>query len=88
MKQIVYIFPNLTSIGMIGTDPLERWPKVCVDSFVEVSQLRKLRLVDLSGLGNFTADQAGALERAIRAQQELGLLQPVVELCLPNDPSQ
>ncbi|KAL0021034.1 hypothetical protein WJX77_010369 [Trebouxia sp. C0004] len=31
-----------------------------------------------------TADQAGALECAIRAQQELGLLQPDVELHLPK----
>ncbi len=83
LKHIVCIFPNLTSIGMI-TDSLARWPKVCVDSFVEVSQLRKLRLVDLTGLGSFTADQAEALERAIRAQQELGLLQPDVELRLPK----
>ena len=83
LKHIVYIFPNLTSIGMI-TDSLTRWPKVCVDSFVEVSQLRKLRLVDLTGLGNFTADQAGALERAIQSQQELGLLQSVVKLLLPK----
>ena len=57
---------------------------MCVDSFVEASQLRKLRLVDFTRLGNFTADQAEALERAIRAQQELGLLQPDVELCLPK----
>ena len=66
------------------SNSLARWSKVCVDSFVELSQLRKLKLVDLSGLGNFTADQAGALERAIRAQQELSLLQPDVELRLPK----
>ncbi len=61
-------------------------PVVCVDSFVEISQLRKLELVDLSGLDHITADQVEALERAIRAQQELGLLQPDVTLNLqvPN----
>ena len=62
--------------------PLGPWPKVCVDSFVEISQWRRLDLVYLSGLGNITADQAEALERAIRAEQELGLLQPQVRLRL------
>ncbi len=57
-------------------------PVVCVDSFVEISQLRKLELVDLSGLDHITADQVEALEHAIRAQQNLGLLQPNFRLCL------
>jgi len=44
----VCVFPNLTSVGMV-TDSQAPWPKVCIDSFVEISQLRKLELVDLSG---------------------------------------
>ena len=48
--------------------------------------MRRLELVDLSGLANITADQAEALEGAIRAQQELGLLQQDVRLCLPKIP--
>ena len=60
------------------------WPIAvgCIDSFIELSQLRKLELLDLSGLDHITADQVEALERAIRAQQELGLLQPNLRLCL------
>ncbi len=87
LRHIVHIFPDLTRIGMVS-GPLAPWPKVCVDSFVEISQLRRLELVDLSGpglgrgLGNITVDQAEALECAIRAQQELGLLQPGVRLRL------
>jgi len=83
LRHIVRVFPNLTSVGMV-TDSQAPWPKVCIDSFVEISQLRKLELVDLSGLAHITAHQAEALERAIRAQQELGLLQPDVRLCLPK----
>ncbi len=50
------------------------------------SQLRKLEVVDLSGLDNITADQFEALEDAVRAQQELGLLPPDVKIVLnvPN----
>lgn len=57
-----------------------------IDNFVEISQLRKLEVVDLSGLNRITADQVRALECASRAQQELGLLQPDVALMLqvPN----
>ena len=82
LKHIVHVFPNLTGIGMITESGLQ--PMVPIDSFVEISQLRKLELVDLSGLDHITADQAEALERAIRAQQELGLLQPTVRLRLPK----
>ncbi len=60
------------------------WPRVSIDSFVEISQLRKLELVDLSGLVRVTVGRAKALECAIRAQQELGLLQPGIRLYLPN----
>ena len=85
LRHIVRVFPNLTSIGMVTKLDIQApWPMVCIDSFVEISQLRKLELVDLSGLINITADQAEALECAIRAQQELGLLQPIVRLFLPN----
>ena len=82
LRHIVHLFPDLTSIGMVS-GPLGPWSKVCVDSFVEISQLRRLQLVDLLGLGNITADQSEALERAIRADQELGLLQPEVRRRLP-----
>ena len=75
LRHIVHLFPELTSIGIV-TDALGPWSKVGVDSFVEISQLRKLELVDLSGLCDITADQA------IRAQQELGLLQPDIRLRL------
>jgi len=84
LRHIVCVFPELTSIRMVA-EPKEHlvpWPVERVDSFVEISQLRKLELVDLSGLGNITADQAEALKCAIRAQQELGLLQPNVRLVL------
>ena len=90
LKHIVHLFPDLTSLGMLsdqthsGHEALRSWPNVCVDSFVEISQLRKLESVDLSGLGSITVGQAKALERAIRAQQELGLLQPSVILRLPK----
>jgi len=82
LRHIVHLFPDLTRIGTVSA-PLAPWPKVCVDSFVEISKLRKLELVDLSGLDTIPADQAEALECAIRAQQELGLMQPEVRLGLP-----
>ena len=84
LKHIVHVFPNLTSIGMMTQSELSFKPKVHIDSFVEISQWRKLELVDLSGLDYISAAQAEALKRAIRAQQELGLLQPTVELFLPK----
>ena len=68
--------------------PLAPWPKVCVDSFVEISQLRRLELVGLSRLGTVAVGHAAPLERAIRAQQELGLLQPNVGLFVILDASQ
>jgi len=64
LSHIVCVFPALTSIGMVK-DSQGPWPKVRIDSFVEISQLSKLELVDLSGLANITAGQAEALERAI-----------------------
>ena len=85
LRHIVCVFSNLTSIGMVK-DSQGRWPRVRIDSFVEISQLRKLELVDLSGLASITADQAQVLEHAIRGQQELGLLQRDVRLRLPRIP--
>ena len=85
LRHIVCGFPHLTSIGMVK-ESKGSWPKVCIDNFVEISQLRKLELVDLSGLANITAGQAEALERAIRAQQELGLLLRDVRFCLSKNP--
>ena len=85
LRHIVCVFPDLTSIEMVK-DSKGPWPKVRIDSFVEISQLRKLELIDLSGLANITAGQAEALERAIRAQQELGLLQRDVRFRLPKTP--
>ena len=85
LSHIVCVFPALTSIGMVK-DSQGPWPKVRIDSFVEISQFHKLELVDLSGLANITAGQAEALERAIRAQQELGLLQRDVRFRLPKVP--
>jgi len=83
LRHIVCVFPNLTSISM-SAESQAPWPIAtgCIDSFIELSQLRKLELLDLSGLDHITADQVEALERAIRAQQELGLLQPNFRLCL------
>ncbi len=81
LRHIVCVFPNLTSMSM-SAESQAPWPIGCTDSFVELSQLRKLELLNLSGLDHITADQAEALERAIRAQQELGLLQPNLRLCL------
>ena len=86
LRHPVHVFPNLTSSGMVTeVDFSMTWPRAraSIDSFVDISQLHKLKLVDLSGLANITAGQAGALERAIKAQQELGLLQPAVRLYLP-----
>jgi len=88
LRHIVHVFPNLTSIGIITESDLQApWPKACIDSFVDICQLRKLELLDLSGLAHITAHQAAALEHAIRAQQKLGLLQPIVNLCLPKRPT-
>ena len=81
LRHIVCVFPNLTSICISAESEVRR-PMGCVDSFVALSQMRKLKLLDLSGLDHITADQVEALERAIRAQQNLGLLQPNFRLCL------
>lgn len=79
LRHIVHIFPDLTRIGMLSAPqaswPLAPWPKVCVDSLVEISQLRRLELVGLSRLGTVAVGHAAPLERAIRAQQELGCSQ-------------
>ncbi len=84
-RHIVRISPNLTSISMSDESQV---PSLMggIDKFVEYSQWRKLDVVNLSGLDRITADQVEALECAIRAQQELGLLQPDVTLILqvPN----
>ena len=81
--------PGLRYQGCSGLAPgnADRRKSFFIHGFVDICELRKLELLDLSGLAHITAHQAAALEHAIRARQKLGLLQPIVNLCLPKRPT-
>ncbi len=72
LRHLVHVFSNLTRIGLFTeADFSMPWPRVSIDSFVEISQLRKLELVDLSGLVRVTVGQAKALESALEPNKSL-----------------
>ncbi len=63
------------------------WSMPFVTSFVEVSQARNLMCLYLKGMQGACCDILHSFELAVRAQQELGLAQPSVQVHLPSSRS-